>query len=66
MGCPNAIISYLAGLQDVKEVNFDIDSRVFSLKSSSFSESRLKDALIVLSRQEKREFGIDKYAEIHQ
>jgi len=66
MGCPNAIVSYLAGLQDVKEVNFDIDSRVFSLKSSSFSESRLKDALIVLSRQEKREFGIDKYAEIHQ
>jgi len=66
MGCPNAIISYLAGLQDVMEVNFDIDSRVFSLKSSSFSESRLKDALIVLSRQEKREFGIDKYAEIHQ
>ncbi len=66
MGCPNAIVSYLAGLQDVMEVNFDIDSRVFSLKSSSFSESRLKDALIVLSRQEKREFGIDKYAEIHQ
>ncbi len=61
MGCPNAIVSYLAGLHDVDEVNFDIKERVFSLQSNSFSESKLKEALIVLSKQEKREFSIGRY-----
>jgi len=61
MGCPNAIVSYLAGLHDVDEVNFDIKKRVFSLLSNSFSKSKLKEALIVLSKQEKRDFSIGKY-----
>jgi len=61
MGCPNAIVSYLAGMQDVEEVSFDTEKRVFSLQSNSFSESKLKEALIVLSKQEKRDFSIGKY-----
>ncbi len=61
MGCPNAIISYLAGLHDVEEVNFDAEKRVFSLESNSFNESKLKEALLVLSKQEKQEFSIGRY-----
>ncbi len=64
MGCPNAIVSYLAGMQDVEEVSFDTEKRVFSLQSNSFSKSKLKEALIVLSKQEKREFSIERYKEI--
>ena len=61
MGCPNAIVSYLAGMQDVEEVSFDTEKRVFSLQSNSFSKSKLKETLIVLSKQEKREFSIERY-----
>ncbi len=64
MGCPNAIVSYLAGMQDVEEVSFDTEKRVFSLQSNSFSKSKLKETLIVLSKQEKREFSIERYKEI--
>ncbi len=64
MGCPNAIVSYLAGLQDVNDVEFNIESRVFSLTGNSFSEAKLKEVLIVLSKQEKREFKIAKYSKI--
>ena len=64
MGCPNAIVSYLAGLQDVNDVEFNIESRVFSLTGNSFGEEKLKEALIVLSKQEKREFKIAKYSKI--
>jgi len=64
MGCPDAIVQHLAGLQDVKDINFDVNSRVFNMETSdSFNKETLIKALAYVSLQEKREFSLSSYEE---
>ncbi|MBZ4642939.1 hypothetical protein LF845_00970 [Deferribacterales bacterium Es71-Z0220] len=65
MGCPDAIVQHLAGLQGVKNIDFDIKSRMFSMEAEDdFGKEILKRALIDVSLQEKREFTLSRYEEI--
>jgi len=64
MGCPDAIMQHLAGLQGVKNIDFDINSRVFSIEvEDSFDREILLKALADVSLQEKREFTLSRYEE---
>ena len=64
MGCPDAVVSYLVGLQDVKNVTFNIDNRVFSLSGNSIDRKKLEKYLSIISKQENQDFGIEKYSEM--
>jgi hypothetical protein len=57
-------VSYLVGLQGVKNVTFNIEDRVFYLTSDSFNKSRLQKVMVEISKQENREFRIEKYSKI--
>jgi len=64
MGCPDAIVQHLAGLQGVNDINFDVNSRVFNMEASdSFNKEILIKALADVSLQEKREFSLSRYEE---
>jgi len=64
MGCPDAIMQHLAGLQGVKNIDFDINSRVFSIEvDDSFDREILLKALADVSLQETREFTLSRYEE---
>ncbi|UOD35095.1 hypothetical protein DSN97_01790 [Deferribacteraceae bacterium V6Fe1] len=64
MGCPDAIVQHLAGLQGVKNVDFDVNSRTFSMETEDgFSKEILVKALVDVSLQEKREFTLSRYEE---
>ncbi|WP_041223588.1 hypothetical protein [Deferribacter desulfuricans] len=65
MGCPDAIRAHLAGLQDVKNIVFDIESRDFEMTvDNDFTKEKLINELKIVSKQEKREFTLDTYHEV--
>ncbi|MGA1862221.1 hypothetical protein OWM07_05015 [Deferribacter thermophilus] len=65
MGCPDAIVAHLAGLQDVEKISFDVSSRVFEMVAKeTFDKNRLIKELLEVSKKENREFTLDSYEEV--
>jgi len=64
MGCPDAIVHYLAGLQGVNEIAFDVEKRVFKMSAEDcFERVNLEQAINEVSKQEGRNFSIIVYEE---
>jgi hypothetical protein len=63
MGCPTAITGYLASLQEIKEIHFNIETRQFTLTSETYNKTKLKKALKIVSKLEKRIFILSDYSE---
>jgi hypothetical protein len=63
MGCPDAIVGHLAGLQGVKSINFNIENRIFTLVAETFSKKDLIESLSETSTIEKRKFILKSCSE---
>ncbi len=63
MGCPDAIVGHLAGLQGVKNINFNTENRIFTLVAKSFTRKDLIQSLSETSIIEKRQFSLASYSE---
>ncbi len=63
MGCSTAITGYLAGLQEIKEIHFDNETRQFSLTSETYNKTKLEKALKIVSIKEQRIFTLSDYSE---
>ena len=63
MGWPNAIIGYLAGLQEVISITFDAETHIFTLQGEDFSKDTLLKSLTEISLAEERQFTLDSYSE---
>ncbi|KAA0258121.1 hypothetical protein FHQ18_06905 [Deferribacter autotrophicus] len=65
MGCPDAILAHLAGLQDVKEISFDIRKRVFTaVVNDDYDKEKLQKEIDIVSIKEGRTFTLESYEEI--
>ncbi|MGA1846647.1 hypothetical protein [Deferribacter abyssi] len=65
MGCPDAILGYLAGLQDVKEISFDVRNRVFTaIVNDNYNKRVLQKDINIVSTKEGRIFTVESYEEI--
>lgn len=65
MGCPDAIVAHLAGLQSVSKIVFYPQSRTFEIETEySFGKKELDIELCAISTHEKRHFRLVMYEEI--